>query len=95
MIPHLPTLAAEGARFLYVGPGLEVPQAEARLAEVGWAVLAEWRGRVRGWLPTWEDYCLRCEFTNTVPDPALWSRKVTERGLAYFEERYTVLAAAK
>lgn len=95
VIPHLPSLAAEGARFLYVGPGLEVPQAEARLAEVGWAILAEWRERVRGWLPTQEDYRLRCEFMNVVPDPVLWKREATERGLPYFEERYTVLAAAE
>jgi SAM-dependent methyltransferase len=95
VIPHLTTLAAEGARFLYVGLGLGVPQAEFRLAEVGWAILGEWRERVRGWLPTWEDYCLRCEFMNTAPDPALWNREATERGLPYFEERYTVLSAAE
>ena len=95
VIPHLPGLAAEGARFLYVGPGLEVPQAETRLAEVGWAILGEWRERVRGWLPTREDYLLRCGFMSTAPDPALWNREATERGLPCFEERYTVLAAAE
>lgn len=95
VIPHLPSLAAEGARFLYVGPGLGVPKVETWLAEVGWEVLGEWRERVRGWLPTQEDYRLRCEFMNAVPDAALWNREATERGLPYFEERYTVLAAAE
>ena len=95
VIPHLPALAAPGARFLYVGPRLDVPQVGTRLAEIGWAVLGEWRGRVRGWLPTPEDDRLRCEFMNLAPDPSVWQREATERGLPYFEERYTVLAGAE
>lgn len=94
VILHLPALAAPGARFLYVGPELDVPQVSARLSEIGWAVLGEWRERVLGWLPTEEDYLLRCEFMNRTPDPDLW-KTATERGLPYFEERYTVLAGAR
>ena len=95
LIPHLPTLAAQGARFLYVGPEMDVPQVRTRLEGASWAILGEWRERVRGWLPTYEDYRLRCEFMNAVPDEALWRREAAERGLLYFEERYTVLAAAE
>ena len=94
VIPHLPRLVSPGARFLYVGPELEVPQVGARLAGAGWAVLAEWRTRVRGWLPTPEDYRLRCEHLGQPLDPSLWARAATGRGLPYFEERYTVLAGA-
>ena len=72
-----------------------MPQVGMRLAEIGWAVLGEWRERVRGWLPTPEDDRLRCEFMNLAPDPSIWQRQATERGLPYFEERYTVLAAAE
>ena len=95
VIPHLPALAAPGARFLYVGPRLDVPQVGTRLAEIGWAVLGEWRERVRGWLPSEADYLLRCEFMDLAPDPSIWQREATARGLSYFEERYTVLAAAE
>ena len=95
VIPHLPALAAPGARFLYVGPRLDVPQVGIRLADIGWALLGEWRERVRGWLPSEADYLLRCEFMNLAPDPAIWQRQATTRGLPYFEERYTVLAAAE
>lgn len=94
VILHLPAVAAPGARFLYVGPELDVPQVGARLSEIGWAVLGEWRERVRGWLPTEQDYLLRCEFMNRTPDPDLW-KTATERGLPYFEERYNVLAGAR
>ncbi len=95
VIPHLPAVAAPGARFLYVGPRLDVPQVGIRLADIGWAVLGEWRERVRGWLPTPEDDRLRREFMNLAPDPSRWQRRATARGLPYFEERYTVLAAAE
>lgn len=95
VISHLPALAAPEARFLYVGPALDVPQVGTRLAEVGWAVLGEWRERVRGWLPTEEDYLLRCEFMGQTPDAALWNTAATDRGLMYFEERHTVLAGAE
>ncbi len=95
VIPHLPAVAAPGARFLYVGPRLDVPQVGTRLAAIGWTVLGEWRERVRGWLPTPEDYLLRCEFMNLASDPSIWQREATARGLPYFEERYTVLAAAE
>jgi len=94
VILRLPALAAPGARFLYVGPELDVPQVGVRLADVGWAVLGEWRERVRGWLPTEEDYLLYCEFMNRPPDPDAW-KTATGRGLMYFEERHTVLAGAQ
>jgi SAM-dependent methyltransferase len=41
VIRQLPTLAAPGARFLYVGPRLQVPEVPERLEQIGWAVLAE------------------------------------------------------
>ena len=53
------------------------------------------RERARGWLPTEEDYRLRCEFMDMAPDPSVWQQEATERGLPYFEERHTVLAAAE
>lgn len=43
VIRQLPVLAAPDARFLYVGPRLDVPTVAPRLAEVGWAVLSEAR----------------------------------------------------
>ncbi len=95
VIPHLSALAAPGARFLYVGPGGDVPQARERLTAVGWAVLGEWRARVRAWLPTWEDYALMCEFNHLEPDRAHWAAHVTPRGLPSFEERLTLLCAAQ
>lgn len=95
IIPHLPALAGPGARFLYVGPRMDVPEVPLRLAEIGWTVLGEWRERVRGWLPSEADYLLHCEFMNLTPDPSVWRREATGRGLPYFEERYTVLAAVE
>ena len=95
VILRLPTLAAPGARFLYVGPRLEVPEVPERLKRIGWAVLAEWRTRVRAWLPSEADAELRGEFMNEPAVPGHWRRAATGRGLAYFEERYTVLAAAQ
>lgn len=94
VIPHLPALAAPGARFLYVGPGGDVPQARERLARIGWPILGEWRSRVRAWLPTWDDDALMCEFGGQAPDPDHWAANLTPRGLAYFEERPTLLCAA-
>lgn len=78
VIRHLPALAAPGARFLYVGPTLDVPQVPERLRQVGWEVLGEWHVSVRAWVPTWED----------------WDASATGRGLPYREERYVVLAGA-
>jgi SAM-dependent methyltransferase len=95
VIPHLPTFAAPDARFLYIGPRLDVPEVPRRLSEIGWDLLGEWRTRVRAWLPSEADYLLRCEFMNEVPDRELWQRDAGPRGLPYFEERYTVLAAAE
>jgi SAM-dependent methyltransferase len=95
VIGQLPAVAAPGARFLYIGPRLDVPEVPERLSEVGWAVLGEWRTRVRAWLPTEADYLLRCEFMNQTPEPDVWRQGKTARGLPYFEERYTVLAAAE
>jgi SAM-dependent methyltransferase len=94
VIEHLPTFAAPGARFLYVGPRLDVPEVPQRLSTAGWVLLGEWRTRVRAWLPGEADYLLRCEFMNETPDPEAWQRDADPRGLPYFEERYTVLAAA-
>lgn len=94
VIAHLPAVAAPGARFLYVGPRLDVPAVPQRLSAAGWAILGEWRTRVRAWLPTEADDRLRREFMSEAPDPEAW-RSAQERGLPYHEERYTVLAAAE
>ena len=93
VISHLPALAAPDARFLYVGPGWDVPQARERLAYIGWPALGEWRSRVRAWLPTREDYALMCEFNRLEPDELHWAANLTPRGLPYFEERLTLLCA--
>lgn len=92
VIPHLPTAAAAGARFLYVGPRLDVPRVPERLRAIGWAVLGEWRVSVRAWAPTWEDWRLRCEFMGETARRGDWEAEVTPRGLSYREERYIVLA---
>lgn len=94
VISWLPALAAPGARFLYVGPGWDVPQARERLGQIGWATLGEWRSRVRAWLPSWEAYARMCEFSGLEADQAHWLAQATDRGLAYSEERLTLLCAA-
>jgi len=95
VIRHLPVLGAPDARFLYVGPRLEVPLVTERLNETGWRVLGEWRTRSLVWLPTEDDVRLRCEFMGERHDPERWARESTPRGLPVYEERYTVLAGAK
>lgn len=94
VVPHLPALAAPGAHYLYVGPGWDVPRHRERLQAVGWATLFEAHTRTRAWLPTEADYALMCEFNNLEADPAHWQAGATPRGLAYVEERVTVLAVA-
>ncbi len=47
VIDHLNTVATPNARFLYIGPRLDVPRVPERLAAVGWAILGEWRMSVR------------------------------------------------
>ena len=95
VIDHLPDLAAPEARFLYVGPALNVPQVPEKLSAIGWTVLGEWRNRVRSWLPSENDDRARSEFLGEDHDPERWEREAEARGRAYWEERYTVLAAAK
>ncbi|BDP43214.1 hypothetical protein DAETH_31830 [Deinococcus aetherius] len=94
MIRHLPAVAAPGARFLYVGPTLDVPQVPERLAAVGWAVHGEWRVSVRAWAPTWEDWATRCTWMGEEARREDWEARATARGLAYREERDVVLAGA-
>ncbi|GGM09592.1 class I SAM-dependent methyltransferase [Deinococcus aerophilus] len=92
VIDHLPAVAASDARFLYVGPRLDVPRVSERLAAVAWTIQAEWRVSVRAWAPTWDDWQTRCGF---MTEPALredWDAHATERGMPYREERYIVLA---
>jgi len=92
VIDHLPAVAAPGARFLYVGPRLEVPQVPERLAAVGWAIHGEWRVSVRAWAPTWQDWATRCEWMGEEAGRGDWDARATLRGLSYREERYVVLA---
>lgn len=94
VVPHLPALAAPEARYLYVGPGWDVPRHRERLAVIGWRPLFEAHTRTRAWLPSPSDYALMCEFNSLEADPAHWAAHTTPRGLPYFEERVTVLAAA-
>ena len=92
VILRLNELAAPGARFLYVGPRLEVPQVPERLAAVGWAVLSESRVSVQAFAPTWVDWQTRCAFMGEPAHRADWDRCATAKGLPYREERYIVLA---
>ncbi|AWN24357.1 SAM-dependent methyltransferase [Deinococcus irradiatisoli] len=94
VIDHLPAVAAPEARFLYVGPALNVPQVPEKLGAIGWQVLGEWRTQVRAWLPTEEADRARSAFLGEPHDPERWEREAEERGRAYWEERLTVLAAA-
>lgn len=92
VILRLNELAAPGARFLYVGPRLEVPQVPERLAAVGWAVLSESRVSVRAFAPTWEDWQTCCQYMDEQAIRADWSKHATSQGMPYREERYIVLA---
>lgn len=94
VIPRLPALAAPNARFLYVGPMLDVPQVPERLRAIGWDVRGEWRASVRAWAPTWEDWQVRCDFMGEPERAGEWTIHATERGLPYREERHIVLAGA-
>lgn len=94
VILRLPELAAPGARFLYVGPRLEVPQVPGRLHAVGWDLLGEWRVSVRAWAPTPQDWATRCEWMEEEARLEEWNQRATPRGLSYHEERYIVLAGA-
>ncbi|RJF71840.1 class I SAM-dependent methyltransferase [Deinococcus cavernae] len=91
-ILRLNELAAPDARFLYVGPRLEVPQVPERLAAVNWAILSEWRVSVQAFAPTWEDWQTRGAFMGEAAHRADWDRCATAKGLPYREERYIVLA---
>ncbi|WP_245808510.1 hypothetical protein [Deinococcus hopiensis] len=92
VILHLPAVTAPGARFLYVGPELEVPRVPERLTAVGWRVLAEYRVSVRAWAPIWEDWATHCEWQGEAARREDWEQRAAARGLAYREERYVVLA---
>jgi SAM-dependent methyltransferase len=92
VIDHLNVVAAPDARFLYVGPRLDVPRVPGRLAAVGWTVLGEWRVSVRAWTPTWADWQTRCEFMGETATREDWDMHAGARGRAYQEERYVVLA---
>ncbi|QLG10962.1 class I SAM-dependent methyltransferase [Deinococcus sp. D7000] len=92
VIRHLPPIAAPDARFLYVGPRLDVPQVPERLSAVGWAILAEWRASVRAWAPTWADWQTRGDFMGKPATREDWTAHAGPRGRPYREERYVVLA---
>ena len=92
VIDHLNVVSTPDARFLYVGPRLDVPRVPERLATVGWAVLGEWRVSVRAWIPTWDDWQTRCKFMGETANREDWDAHVGARGRAYREERYVVLA---
>lgn len=93
VIRHLPALAAPDARFLYVGPRLDVPQVPAELEAAGWQVLGEWRASVLAHAPTRADWQRRCEWMDEPGRVAEWETQARAAGLPYREERYTVLAA--
>lgn len=93
VIPHLPAVAATNARFLYIGPRLDVPQVPTRLEQVGWERVSESRVSVQAHAATWEDWQVRCEFMGEKVRREDWDRLSTERGIPYREERYVVLAA--
>ncbi|ULH17988.1 class I SAM-dependent methyltransferase (plasmid) [Deinococcus sp. KNUC1210] len=93
VIRHLPSVAAPGATFLYVGPRLEVPQVPERLQQVGWEIVGESRVCVQAYTPSWEDWQLRCQFMGEHAEREEWESKVTGRGMPYKEERYIVIAS--
>ncbi len=93
VIAHLPEVAAPEARFLYVGE--RTNSAAEQLGVVGWSVLGEWHTRVRAWLPSEADDRARSEFLGQDHDPERWATEAEARGRLYWEERQTVLAAAK
>ncbi|AZI43069.1 SAM-dependent methyltransferase [Deinococcus psychrotolerans] len=95
VIDHLPEVAAPEARFLYVGPTLDSPRVPDKLSAIGWTILGEWHTRVRTWLPTEEDDRARSEFLGEDHDPERWQAESEVRGRMYWEERQTILAAAK
>ncbi|WP_226342409.1 hypothetical protein [Deinococcus sp. AJ005] len=92
VIDHLNAVTAPDARFLYVGPRLDIPRVPERLKSVGWASLGAWHVSVRAWAPTWADWQTRCEFMGEVPSNEDWDAHAGARGMAYREERYVVLA---
>lgn len=93
VILRLNELTTPDARFLYVGPRLEVPQVPERLAQAGWQILAEHRVSVLAHVPTWEDWQLRCAFMNEPARREDWEAGATAAGMPYREERHLVLAA--
>jgi SAM-dependent methyltransferase len=92
VIDHLNAVAAPNARFLYVGPRLDVPRVPERLKSVGWASLGEWCISVQAWMPQWADWQTRCEFMGETARRADWDAYANARGMPYREERYVVLA---
>ncbi|WP_221090121.1 class I SAM-dependent methyltransferase [Deinococcus aquaedulcis] len=94
VILRLPELAAPGARFLYVGPRLHVPQVPERLAAVGWPVLGEWQVSVQARVPTREDWATRCAWMQEPGRLGDWDAQAGPQGLLYREERVVVLAGS-
>jgi len=94
VIDHLGVLAAPGASFLYVGPGGDdlATRVRTRLAANGVVPAAEWTVRARGFLPTFEDYALRCAYNSSEPSRAEWEAGATDEGLCFVEERFVCLA---
>ena len=51
----------------------------------------EWLTRTQGFLPTFEDYELYCEYNAARPSREHWNANATDRGLPLIEERYLCL----
>ena len=96
VIPHLPELCAPGARVLCIHPESGAERVQARLAQTALKPDAEWHIRVKGFLPTREDFVAYRRFhgDERVLEELYvsWDEGEEARGFPMEERRYIYLA---
>ena len=94
VIQHLPNLAQADARFLAVAVGgtALLEQYKQKLEAVHWGITWSAVVEAKGYLPTFEDYCLQREYNNADFSREDWEANLTPLGLPFLESRVVLVA---
>jgi SAM-dependent methyltransferase len=96
VVQHLPSLTRAGAKFIAVAAGDSVlfEQYKLRLEAVNWEITWSAVVTAKGFLPTFEDYCLQREYNALPFSRADWDANCTPLGLPFLESRVVLMAQA-
>ncbi|MEY4530375.1 MAG: hypothetical protein RLZZ156_1096 [Deinococcota bacterium] len=94
IIQHLPVLARANARFIAVAAGDAdlLEQYKQKLEAVHWEITWSAIIEAKGYLPTFEDYCLQSEYNNATFSRKDWEVNSTPLGLLFLESRVVLVA---